>query len=80
VGGGQPTPGMVLDRSRGGLRLSVAYPVTVGRILGLRTESFPKDLPTVQVRVRHCQKKGEQWKLGCQFIEKLPWTVVLLFG
>jgi PilZ domain len=76
----EPIQGLVLNRSRGGLCLSVPQPVEVGRLLAVRTADFPEDLDSVQIRVRHCKRKGDSCHLGCQFVESHPWSVLLIFG
>jgi hypothetical protein len=80
VPGQEPVGGMVVNRSRGGLCLSTPQPVGVGQILGVRSEQFPESLLSVRVRVRHCKQKGNCWHLGCQFVEELPWSTLLMFG
>ncbi len=80
LAGPEPVQGAVVDRSRGGLRLSLSHPVDLGRVLAVRTAEFPEDLASVQLRVRHCKQKGETWYLGCQFVEEYPWSVLLMFG
>jgi hypothetical protein len=77
---GEPLQGLVLNRSRGGLFLSVPRKIEVGRVLALRTPDFPDLVASVHVRVRHCKQRGEAWRIGCQFMEELPWSVLLLFG
>jgi hypothetical protein len=72
--------GLVLNRSRGGLCLSVPQPVEVGRLLAVRTPDFPEGLDPVQIRVRHCMQKGDTCHLGCQFMQTHPWSVLLIFG
>jgi len=73
-------PGLVINRSKGGLCLSVPSPVALGTILQLRACQAPEDIPWIRVLVRHCAAKGDRWNLGCQFMEELPWRVLLLFG
>jgi hypothetical protein len=77
---GKPLQGLILDRSRGGLFLSVPQRIAVGSLLAVRTPDFPGAVPSVGLRVRHCKQKGEDWRIGCQFTEELPWSVLLLFG
>ncbi len=76
----EPFHGLVLNRSKGGLCLAVPEPVDVGRLLAVRTADFPEGLDSVQIRVRHCQRKGNSCQLGCQFVETHPWSVILIFG
>ena len=77
---GEPMQGMVLNRSRGGLCLSIPQPVEVDQTLAVRTGHFPEDLASVQLRVRHCQQTRDGWRIGCQFVQELPWNVILMFG
>jgi hypothetical protein len=76
----EPEKAFVIDRSRGGLRLSVSRPMAVGTTFHVRACHAPEDLPPIQVLVRHCSQKEQRWHVGCQFMESLPWSVLLLFG
>jgi PilZ domain len=76
----QPLGGLVLNRSKGGLQLSIKQSVPVGTVLGVRAAEAADDLPWVQVRVKRCREHDDSWILGCQFVEDLPWSVLLLFG
>ncbi|HLJ92303.1 MAG TPA: PilZ domain-containing protein [Gemmataceae bacterium] len=73
-------PGLVLNRSKGGLCVTLSSPVAVGTTVQIRACQAPEDAPWVSIVVRHCVSKGKQWQLGCQFVEELPWSVLLLFG
>jgi len=73
-------PGLVIDRSKGGLCVTMSQPVPVGTTLQLRACQAPEDTPWIPVLVRHCAAKGDRWHLGCQFTQELPWSVLLLFG
>lgn len=75
-----PYPGWVVDRSIGGLCLSVEKPVETGMILSVRTNNAPVEVPWVQVEVRSCRQLNQEWELGCQFVRTPPWSVLLLFG
>jgi len=76
----RPLRGLVLDRSRGGLYLSVPRRIDAGSQLTVRTPDFPHDVASVGLLVRHCKQKGRDWRIGCQFVDELPWSVILLFG
>ena len=78
--GEQRFKALAVNRSRGGLCLSVGRPVETGQVLQVRAAHAPDDLPWVELRVRSCQTNGERWLLGCQFVAELPWSVLLLFG
>ncbi len=76
----KPTGGYVLDRSTGGLCLSVPDQITTGTILSVRTTNAPESIPWVQVEVKSCRPTGGEFELGCQFVKTPPWSVMLLFG
>jgi hypothetical protein len=72
---------VVIDRSTGGLCLSLDRAVPAGRVLRVRAENAPADSPWVAVEVRHCRPaEGRRWHLGCRFVERPPWNVLLMFG
>lgn len=75
-----PYEGTVFDRSTGGLCLRVSNPVPPGTILCVLPIHAPEGLPWVRVMVRSCRPAAELWALGCEFIEELPLSVLLLFG
>jgi hypothetical protein len=74
------TEGRVLDRSRGGLLLSVGQPVAVGTTLSVRAAHAPDEVSWVRIKVRHCRHREDLWLVGCAFEQELPWSVLLLFG
>jgi hypothetical protein len=80
LAGGEPVQGLVLNRSRGGLRLSLPEKIEVGQLLTVRTLDFPEGLEPVEIRVRHCKQHSQGWHLGCEFVDELTWNVLLLFG
>jgi hypothetical protein len=76
----EPTPGWVVDRSRGGLYIVVRQPVPVGTFLNIRAAHAPDTSPWVRVEIRRCRPRGKRWGLGCRFERELPWGELLLFG
>jgi hypothetical protein len=72
--------GEVLDRSQGGLNLSVPRPFSPGAVLQVFPAQAPEGLRWVPVQVRHCSPEGRRWRLGCQFLGALPSEILLLFG
>jgi len=76
----QPTPGYVVDRSTGGLCLSVSNSVPEGTVLSVRTTNAPQTVPWVQIEVKNCRLVGTEYELGCRFVRTPPWSVMLLFG
>jgi hypothetical protein len=75
-----PTPGWVVDRSMGGLCVSVEEPVATGTILSVRAANAPNTIPWIQVEVRNCRATEDRYELGCQFVRTPPWSTLLLFG
>jgi hypothetical protein len=76
----RPRYGWVLDRSMGGLGLSVDEPCAEGTILSVRAANAPPNIAWVQVEVRSCRPEGASWDLGCRFLRTPSWGVLLLFG
>jgi hypothetical protein len=72
--------GLVTNRSRGGVLLSLAQPFAVNTYLNIRAAHAPDDADWIRIEVRHCKQQGERWLLGCAFKDELPWGVLLLFG
>ena len=59
----------VCDQSPGGLRLkSPAKLGDVGALLSIRPADALADAPWVPVQVRHCQRDGNSWAVGCQYL------------
>ena len=76
----KPTNGYVIDRSTGGLCLTVPDEVMAGTVLSVRTLNAPESIPWVQVHVKSCRANAGEFELGCQFVRTPPWSVMLLFG
>jgi hypothetical protein len=75
-----PVKGWVMDRSMGGLGLSVQKPVPENTILSVRTVDAPENTPWVQVKVKRCTADEERWEIGCQYVRTPSWSILLLFG
>jgi hypothetical protein len=75
-----PTNGYVVDRSTGGLCLSVSNAIPEGTVLSVRTTNAPNTVPWVQIEVKNCRPVGSEYELGCRFVRTPPWSVMLLFG
>jgi hypothetical protein len=76
----QQYEGWVVDRSVGGLCLSVAAPVAENTILSVRALNAPEQIPWVKLEVKRCQATRDNYELGCQFVNTPTWNVLLLFG
>lgn len=75
-----PERGCVLDRSHGGLRLSVSQQVQPGTVLSVRVAHAATIIPWVQLEVRTCTRADVGWELGCQYVKVPPSSVQWLFG
>jgi hypothetical protein len=75
-----PFPAWIMDRSMGGLGLSVDEPIEEGTFLRVRRAAAPTDVPWVEVQVKSVRIKENTWELGCQFTRSLTWDVLMQFG
>jgi hypothetical protein len=76
----KPIEGYVLDRSSGGLRLAMEKPFSTGATLQVRPVNAPEESPWINIIIRNCREVGDYFEVGCQFLEELPWHLLLLFG
>jgi len=76
----EPTEGWVIDRSLGGLCLSVKREIPLDTILSVKAANAGEQIPWVQVHIKRCQSTGERWELGCEFVRVPSWNVLMLFG
>jgi hypothetical protein len=75
-----PFDGWVLDRSIGGVCLSLGRQVPPETILSIRAYNAADTIPWTQVRVLRCQSQGNHYQLGCQFLRTPPFNAMMLFG
>lgn len=78
----EPVQGWVVDRSQGGLGVLVDEAVPLGTILSVRPTKAKAQVPFrwIQVEVRSSRRQRNSWNLGCQFLEKLTWNDLRMFG
>lgn len=72
--------GWVVDRSSGGLGILVDQPVAVNTVLHVRPTKAHSSLPTVQIQVKSCRPERSSFNIGCQFVQKLSWAELQMFG
>jgi hypothetical protein len=77
---GTPAQGSVVNRSRGGLGIVVAKSIPRGTIIRVRPVEAPEDVAWVQLEVRNCRYRRNEYYVGCRFLGEPAWNVVLLFG
>ncbi len=73
----EPFEGWLLNRSLGGLGLSVPRQVEAGNIISVRPADGGEVTPWVRVEVRYCRLERGRWTLGCKFVDPLPSTSLL---
>jgi hypothetical protein len=75
-----PIEGWVVDRSQGGLGLSVFNPIRPGTLMTVRPVSAPVGTPWFEIWVRSCRWQDKNWHIGCEFKNPPTWNMLLLFG
>lgn len=76
----EPFQGWVVDRSTGGVRLLVDQEVKPGSVLSLRPTKSHPGFTWVQIKVKSCRPERSSFNLGCQFMRKLTWSELQVFG
>jgi hypothetical protein len=72
--------GWVIDRSAGGLCLTIDRPFNAGELLSVRPAHAPGGTPWVQVEVKSCRQRLGVWEVGCRFVQPPSLNVLLHFG
>ncbi|HEV3203574.1 MAG TPA: PilZ domain-containing protein [Gemmataceae bacterium] len=72
--------GWVIDRSPEGLSIVVFGSIPKGTVLNVRPVDNYPSLILFPVEVRNCRAERKVWILGCQFVRKLSWSDLRLFG
>ena len=76
----KPVEGWVMDRSVGGMCLSLYEPIEKGAKLKVIAENAPEGTPWVEVEVKTVRLDGDRCEVGCQFLRTPSWSTLLLFG
>jgi hypothetical protein len=80
-GSHRPYEGFVIDRSAGGLCLTLGRHLAAGAALEVRAAAAPEGSPWVGAVVVHSAKLGAGvWRVGCHFTTPPPGAVLHLFG
>jgi hypothetical protein len=80
AGEDDPFPAWIMDRSIGGLGLSVDQPLEPGTVLRVRRATAPTDVPWVDIQVKSVRTKENTWEVGCQFTRSHSLDVLMQFG
>ena len=70
----------IVDRSTGGLGLLSEKALPIGRVICVRPVHATSRMPWVEVEVKSCRAEGTDWEVGCRFIRRPSWNMLLLFG
>jgi serine/threonine protein kinase len=76
----EPLHGWVMDRSPGGVGLLVEDALEVDTLVQMRPDVPHLQTFWLQVRVVYCQRERLRWRVGCQFVKKLSWEELRVFG
>jgi hypothetical protein len=75
-----PIKGWIINRSLGGVCLSLSEPVPLGTILSVRATIAPPTTPWARVEIKHCEFKVNRWHAGGEFAEAVSLEALRLFG
>lgn len=75
----EPFSAYVQNRSIGGLCVTLNQPVQVGTILSVRPAKELPENPWYQVEVKYCRKSDSGYEMGCQFLGRPNWNMLLTF-
>jgi hypothetical protein len=75
----EPQRGWVMNRSTGGLGLSVSYPFPNRSLLEVRAVSAAETIPWVQVQVMNRNELSGRWMLSCRYVGTPAPEAVALF-
>jgi hypothetical protein len=76
----EPRQGWVVDRSVGGLCVTLEQPVKEGEVWHVRPRNAATTIPWTPVEVRSCKPEEGNWEVGCRFVQTPQFNVMLLFG
>lgn len=76
----EPIPGLVQDRSIGGLGILLEQPLPTNAVLKVRPRQASESTPWTEVTVRSCRRDGLQYEIGLQFHRTPNWNLLLQFG
>lgn len=77
---GESLQGWVVDRSSGGVRLLVDQALDIDTVLSLRPTNAHPSVGWIQVRVKSCRPERNSFNIGCEFVNKLSWSELQVFG
>jgi hypothetical protein len=49
-------------------------------MLKVRAHQAPEGVTWIDVEVRNCRAAGQNWVIGCEYVEKPAWNAVVWLG
>ncbi len=74
------SPGLVLDRSMGGIRISLEEDFPSGIKMYIRVANQKPPMPWQEIEVRHCKPAGNEYEMGAKFVNTLSYNLLVMFG
>jgi hypothetical protein len=72
--------GVIVDRSAGGVSLTLPAPLEVGAVVSIRPNPSSRLSTWVQAEVCYCRRRRNEWHIGLRFIQTPPLSVLWMFG
>jgi hypothetical protein len=63
-----PLKGWTVNRSPGGLGLSVPEAILVGSVIKIRATLAPEAIPWIDLEVKNCNPVAGRWELNCMYV------------
>ena len=76
----EPLHGWLLNRSTGGVALLVEEALETETTVQITPDAPGGAQRWVEVRVVYCCVERIRWRVGCQFLRRLPWDELRMFG
>jgi serine/threonine protein kinase len=80
LGREEPLRGSVLDRSTTEIGVLLAEPLEIGTLVRLRSDRPGAADLWVEARVLGCEPERIRWRVDCEFVQKLSWDQLNVFG
>jgi hypothetical protein len=77
--GHKPFRGWVVDHSLGGFRLLLPRKFAIDHLICIRPPNASESIPWLQLQIKSCQPKDEQWEVGCALQSSPSYSVLLSY-
>jgi hypothetical protein len=76
----EPFSGYVINRSIGGLCVSLVQPLEEGSVVSVRPAKEAFDDTWYEVEVKYCRATDTGWEMGCEFLSRASSNTMLKFS